>query len=55
MSENEAFELIGHRAQDLAELPQIRAKMMELATSHGKEAALRMIYMAAVATLVGTR
>lgn len=55
MGDKEAFEQIGNRARELTELPQIRIKMVELARSHGKEAAERMIYMMAIATLAGAR
>lgn len=55
MSDKEAFEQIGNRARELAELPQIRVKMLELARSHGREAAERMVYMMAIATLAGAR
>ena len=53
MSDKEAFDLIGRRAQELAALPEIREKMTELAGKSGKEAAERMVYLMAIATLAG--
>ncbi len=53
MSDKEAFALIGRRAQELAALPEIREKMTALAVKSGKEAAERMVYLMAIATLAG--
>ena len=53
MSDKEAFDLIVRRAQELAALPEIREKMTELAGKSGKEAAERMVYLMAIATLAG--
>ena len=53
MSDEEAFALIGCRAGKLAAIPAIREKMTELAGKSGKEAAERMVYMMAIATLAG--
>ena len=53
MSDKKAFALVGRRAQEVAALPEIREKMTELAGKSGKEAAERMVYMMAIATLAG--
>ena len=53
MSDKEAFDLIGRRARELTALPEIREKMAELAGKSGKEAAERMVYLMAIATLAG--
>ena len=51
MSDKEAFDLIGRRAQEITAIPEIREKMMEIAGKSGKEAAMNMVYLMAIATL----
>ena len=53
MSDQEALALIGNRAQELSMLPEIREKMMRLAAKQGREAAEKMLFMMAAATLAG--
>lgn len=53
MTDREAYRIIGERAAELAELPEVQAQMVKIAREQGTEAAERALYMAAVASLVG--
>lgn len=53
MTDKEAFELIGQRASELVAMPEIQAKMMDVARKQSIEAAETMVYMMAIGTLIG--
>lgn len=53
MTDIEAYELIGNRAKELAEFPEMRAKMLSIARQEGKDAAVKYLYMFAIGTLAG--
>lgn len=53
MTDKEAYKLIGDRAQALTERAEVQKKMIEIATNENKEAAVKWLYMAAIATLCG--
>ena len=53
MTDNEAYNLIGERAAELTKRPEIQKKMLEIANAEGKEAAVKWVYLAAIATLYG--
>lgn len=51
MTDKEAYNLIGERANALAGDTIIQSKMLEIALSDGKEAAEKWLYQLAIATL----
>lgn len=53
MTDNEAYKLIGERAEELTKNIEIQKKMVEIAKSDGKEKAEKFLYNLAVATLCG--
>uniref|UniRef100_A0AAU8B5H5 Uncharacterized protein n=1 Tax=Dulem virus 39 TaxID=3145757 RepID=A0AAU8B5H5_9CAUD len=53
MTNEEAFKLIGKRAEELANDAKVQRKAIEIAQSQGKEAGEKYIYMLAIATLAG--
>lgn len=54
MTDKEAYNLIGERAAELTKRPEIQKKMLEIANAESKEAAVKWVYMAAIATLYGS-
>ena len=55
MTNKEAYKLIGERTAEIVKRPEIQKKMLEIANAEGKEAAVKWVYMAAIATLYGNR
>ena len=55
MTYNEAYKLIGERAEELTKNIEIQKKMVEIAKSDGKEKAEKFLYNLAVATLCGVQ
>lgn len=55
MTDREAYKLIGERAAELTKRPEIQKKMLEIANAEGKETAVKWVYLAAIATLYGSR
>lgn len=53
MSDKEAYKLIGERVKELSANLKIQKKMLEIAREKGREEAERLLYLAAIATLVG--
>lgn len=53
MTNEQAFEMIGERAEELTKDSSIQAKMVDIAKKDGKEAAEKYLYMMAIATLCG--
>ena len=53
MTDKEAYEIIGQRVKQIAELPEIQAKMVKMAKENGKESAEKWVYMMAIGTLIG--
>ena len=53
MTNNEAYKLIGERAEELAKNKEIQNKMVEIAKREGKEKAEKYLYNLAIATLCG--
>lgn len=53
MADKEAFKMIGERAEELAEKPEVQNKMLQIAKENGKEEAEKWLYMSAIATLCG--
>ncbi|MCI5702395.1 MAG: hypothetical protein MR265_00150 [Erysipelotrichaceae bacterium] len=51
MTDNEAYKLIGKRAEELTKNTDIQNKMVEIAKTDGKEKAEKFLYNLAVATL----
>ena len=53
MNNKEAYKLIGERAKELSANLKIQKKMLEIAREKGREEAERLLYLVAIATLVG--
>ena len=53
MNDGDAYRLIGKRAEALAKKPEVQKKMLEIASTEGKEAAETYLYRLAIATLCG--
>ena len=53
MTNNEAYKLIGERANELSKNTEVQKKMVEIAKSDGKEKAEKFLYDLAIATLCG--
>ena len=53
MTNEQAYKLIGERAQELSEKPDVRKKMVEICKREGKEKAESFLYSLAIATLAG--
>lgn len=53
MTDREAFEMIGKRAEELSKKPEVQKKMLRIAKEKSKEEAERWLYMSAIATLCG--
>lgn len=53
MTDKEAFEMIGKRAEELAKKPEAQKKMLQIAKGKGKEEAQNWLYVSAIATLCG--
>ena len=53
MKNHEAYEMIGNRATELATVPSVQDKMLDISRKEGKEAAEKYLYLLAVATLFG--
>ena len=53
MTDNEAYKLIGERAEELASNTEVQKKMVEIAKTEGKEKAEKFLYNLAIATLCG--
>jgi len=53
MTNNEAFALIGKRAEELAKVPSVRNKAMEIYREKGKDEATDFLIVVAIATLFG--
>ena len=52
MTDLEAYELIGERAEELAKRADVQKKMVEIADNDGKEEAEKWLYMSAIASLI---
>lgn len=54
MNNNEAYKIIGERTQELANMPEVQAKMVEMVRNGAtKEEAEQWLYMCAIGTLTG--
>lgn len=54
MDDKTAYKLIGERTQELANMPEVQAKMVEMVNSgHTKKEAEKWLYMCAIGTLIG--
>ena len=53
MTDNEAYKLIGKRADELSNNTEVQQKMVEIARVEGKEKAEKFLYNLAIATLCG--
>lgn len=53
MNNEEAYELIGKRVEEIIAIPKIQEKMLSIAKTEGKEKAVQYAYLVAIATLVG--
>lgn len=53
MTNEQAYKLIGERAQELSEKPEVQKKMVEICRQEGKEKAENFLYSLAIATLAG--
>lgn len=51
MTDNEAYAAIGERAEEMAKVPEIQKKMLEIAKTDGKEKAESWLYQMAIASL----
>lgn len=52
MTDEEAYKLIGERAEELAKREDVQNKMVEIAKTDGKEKAEKWLYRMAIATLM---
>ena len=52
MTDLEAYELIGERAEELTKRADVQKKMVEIADNDGKEEAAKWLEMAAIASLI---
>lgn len=52
MTDREAYKTIGERAEELAQIPEVQNKMIEISNNEGKEAAEKWLYMSAIASLM---
>lgn len=52
MTDNEAYKLIGERAEELTKNIEIQKKMVEIANKDGKTEAEKWLYRFAIATLM---
>jgi len=53
MSDSEAYKIIGERVQELANIPEVQAKMVEMVRNGAtKEEAEKWLYMCAIGTIV---
>ncbi len=52
MTDLEAYELIGERAEELTKRADVQKKMVEIADNDGKEEAVKWLYMSAIASLI---
>lgn len=56
MTDNEAYKMIGERAAELAKLPAVQSKMVDMVRSGStKEDAEKWLYTCAIGTLVGVQ
>ena len=53
MTNNEAFAMIGKRAEELTKKPEVQKKMLQITEEKSKEEAIKWLYMSAIATLAG--
>lgn len=52
MTDLEAYELIGERAEELTKRADVQKKMVEIADNDGKAEAEKWLYMSAIASLI---
>ena len=52
MRDEEAYNLIGERAEELAKREDVQKKMVEIANKYGKAEAEKWLYRMAIATLM---
>lgn len=53
MTDKEAFEIIGKRAEELAKKPEVQKQMLRNAKEISKGEAEKWLYMSAIVTLCG--
>ena len=53
MTNEQAFKMIGERAEEMRNDPEVQRKMVEIAKTDGKEAAIKWLYQTAICTLAG--
>lgn len=53
MTNEQGFEMIGNRVEELVKNAKVQDKMVEIAKTESKEAAEKYLYMLAIATLCG--
>ena len=54
MDDKTAYKLIGERTQELANMPEVQKKMVDMVNSgHTKEEAEKWLYMCAIGSLIG--
>ena len=52
MKDEEAYKLIGERAEELSKRADVQKKMVEIAGKYGKAEAEKWLYRCAIATLM---
>ena len=56
MSDSEAYKIIGERVTELANMPEVQSKMVEMVCSGStKEEAEKWLYACAIGTLAGIK
>lgn len=53
MTNEQAFQMIGERAEALAQNPEVKAKAEQIFKTDGMEAAKNYVYMLAICSLAG--
>lgn len=53
MKDQEVYEMIGKRAEELIGVPNVQRKMLDISSKDGKEAAEKYLYLLAIASLAG--
>ena len=52
MTDKEAYKIIGERAEQLSQIPDVQKKMVEIAGKDGKAEVEKWLYMSAIASLM---
>ncbi len=51
MTDSEAYAAVGERAEEMAKVPEIQKKMLEIEKTDGREKAISWLYQMAIASL----